>query len=275
MSEPRPSRRNLLKLFGASVAAAGLPLEAGCATHEEAGAASESAALNAEFFTPAERRVLATLANEVLPPDDLPGGAKLGAVPYIERLLTALDGEAPTLWCGGPYSGRTADPTTGVRPANGFKENLPLDRVSLKVWRLFLYGSDAVGGGPNDAVLGKTAGLRNDFKRNLARLKDDPSIDDFEDEFRPIFIDLVSQAALGPPEYGGNPNLLGWKKLSAFDGDSAPLGFSQLDERTNTFLERPEAPLSTKNPGPDPEPMSFAMELLLGTATAFFDGKVF
>jgi hypothetical protein len=258
----RSSRRSLLKLFGASVAAASVPSLNGCASKDDAAASStQGAALHAEFFSPAERRVLGALADEVLPPDDQPGGARLGAVIFIERFLTALEGPHPSLWAGGPFREQ-------------FAEFLPLDRVSLAAWKLALYGSDAVGGGPNDEILGKTPGLRNDFKRNLARLKTDPSIDDFEDDFRVTFIDLVTQAAYGVPEYGGNPNRAGWKAVY-FDGDSAPNGFAQLDGATNTFEERAEAPLSTANPGPDPERMSFALELTLGTATSLFHGKVF
>ncbi len=262
------------------MAAATLPSAAGCAMKDSGSASTtQDAELNAEFFTPAERRVLGALADEVLPPDDQPGGARLGAVVFIERFLTALDGPTHKLWAGGPYSGRTpfadarGDRSTQF-PPNGFADFIPLDRVSLLAWRLALYGSDAVGGGPNDAIIGKTAGLRNDFKRNLARLKPSPSIDDFEDTFRDTFIDLVTQAAYGAPEYGGNPNRIGWKGVY-FDGDSAPLGYSQLDPVTNTFKERPEAPLSTANPGADPERMSFVLELTLGTATSFFNGKVF
>jgi hypothetical protein len=258
----RASRRSLLKLFGASVAAASLPSITGCSSNDDAGdATAQSAAVHVEFFTPAERRVLGALADEVLPPDDMPGGARLGAVIFIERFLTALEGPTPALWAGGPFRDQ-------------FAEFLPLDRVSLAAWRLALYGSDAVGGGPNDAVLGKTPGLRDDFKRNLARLEDDPSIDDFEEDFQTTFIDLVTQAAYGDPAYGGNPNRAGWRAIY-FDGDSAPQGFSQLDPVTNTFEERSEAPLSTANPGADPEKMSFALELALGTATSFFNGKVF
>lgn len=260
----RASRRSLLKLFGASVAAASLPSLTGCASSNDEGSArgdAQDATPSAQFFTPAERRVLGALADEVLPPDDQPGGARLGAVVFIERFLTALEGPKPALWAGGPFRDQ-------------FAEFLPLDRVSLAAWRLALYGSDAVGGGPNDAVLGKTPGLRADFERNLARLKDEPSIDDFEEEFQTTFIDLVTQAAYGLPEYGGNPNRAGWRAVY-FDGDSAPDGYAQLDEATNTFRERREAPLSTANPGPDPEKMSFALELALGTATSFFHGKVF
>lgn len=279
MSEIRPSRRVLLKLFGASVAAASLPLQAGCASPARGTSASQIAALNADFFTAAERRVLAALADQVFPPDDQPGGAALGSVFYIENFLTSLDGPTPKLWAGGPFSNRNPFPDPSGRastqfPENEFAEFLPLDRVSLAAWRLALYGSDAVGGGPNDAVIGKTPGLRNDFKRNLAKLSDDPSIDDFEDDFRDVFVNLVTQAAFCAPEYGGNPRRAGWKMVH-FDGDSAPLGFSQLDPATNTFVERPEAPLSTANPGKDPDEMSFALELALGTATSFFNGKVF
>src|SRR5438045_8534318 len=86
------SRRDFVKLVGAAVAATHLPF--GCSTPRGV------------FFTDGERRALAALADAILPPDDTPGGAALGAVEYVERLLTVFDSDPPALYAGGPYSGR-------------------------------------------------------------------------------------------------------------------------------------------------------------------------
>ena len=47
-------------------------------------------------WTDAERAALATLVDELIP-----GAAALGAVDYLEQLLTALDHDPPRLWAGG------------------------------------------------------------------------------------------------------------------------------------------------------------------------------
>ena len=90
--------------------------------------------------------------------------AAMGAVGYIERLLTAFDVTPPALHAGGPFSGRRPGATQ-----NDFARFLPLSRVSEAGWRLRLYGSAGVsGGGPNDKVLGPVRGLRERVKQTLA-----------------------------------------------------------------------------------------------------------
>src|SRR5205085_6189845 len=76
-------RRELLKWLGAAAAAGALP--AGCSS----GVSPEPPG---SFFTLAERQALSALADAVLPPDDTPGGAALGAVAYIEGLVLCLEG---------------------------------------------------------------------------------------------------------------------------------------------------------------------------------------
>src|SRR5262245_26830840 len=124
-STTRYSRRGILRALGAVAATTALP---GCSANENVSPVAPP------FFSPAERRALGALANSVLPPDDTPGGAALGAVVYIERLLTAFDVEPPPLFAGGPYSGRTPFPdgaggASTERPPNDFATFLPLDRI--------------------------------------------------------------------------------------------------------------------------------------------------
>jgi hypothetical protein len=276
------TRRELLLWIGALTSQAAL---AGCKAHVPA----QNGDTPDGFFTPNQRLALGALADVVLPPDDAPGGQALGAVPYIERLLTALDGDTPQIFAGGPYSGRTTFPN-GVRPGNDFATFVPVDRVALAAWRLILFGSDGLpGGGPNDAVNGKVVGLRDLVKNGVnaamqaspggpvASLDPDTRKDLFnglDDSFKEALVQLVVQAAWAAPEYGGNPGLTGWK-LVHYDGDTMPLGFSIWDDALGAYRERPEAPNSTKDPGPDPEPLDDTSIAFVRKIVAFTGGKEF
>ena len=197
------SRREFLQWIGAGSALLLLP--PGCAS-------------SSGFLSDAERRTLGALANAVFPPDDTAGGAALGAVEYIEALLTAFDHGAPTVFRGGPYSGRApfADdrgaPSANV-PPNGFVTPIALDRVAERAWRLRLYGSSGVdGGGPNDAVLGPVVGLRELVKQAIAQARAaagktpveslDPDalaalFAGLDADYRDALIELVPQGAFG------------------------------------------------------------------------------
>jgi hypothetical protein len=116
------------------------------------------------YFTADERAILGVLADAVIPPDDTPGGNALGAVDYIENLLTAFATATPLIYVGGPYSGRDPIPTSDGAasnqfPSDSFSNFLPLDRVAQRAWQLYIYGSSGVpGGGPNDNITGMGAG---------------------------------------------------------------------------------------------------------------------
>ena len=286
ISPARLSRREWLQFLGAFGAAAALPtLPLGCksSAHGESG-----------FFTADERRALGALANVVLPPDDTPGGEALGAVPFIERLLTAFDTSPPMIFAGGPYSGRhpfsdKKGKASSEFPPNDFLTFLPLDRVSEAAWRLKLFGSTALeGGAPNEGMMGAVVGLRDQMKTGLATaMKNAPApletlnaaglkaeFDSLDATFRDLLIDLVSKAAFSAPEYGGNPDLAGWK-LANFEGDIQPLGYSIYDESAGTYRERPEAPMSTANPGPDPAPIDAQTRAFLEKLVAATGGKTF
>lgn len=246
------------------------------------------------FLTAGERRGLAALADAILPPDDTPGGAALGAVEYIEGLLTAFDRAVPAVFRGGPYSGRqpfaAADGTPSKNfPANGFLQLLPLDRVAARAWHLKLYGSTGTaGGGPNDAVLGPIVGLRDQVRQGLAaaeKMAGKPleQLDaaalaslagNLDSDFRDTLISLVAEGAFGAPEYGGNPGGAGWT-LTHYEGDSQPLGYSLFDTTANVYRERADAPISTANPGADPEPLDDGTRAYLTQVVTALGGKTF
>lgn len=280
------TRRDLLKWAGATGAAVTLPvLPLGC---------KSSGTTSSAFFSPAEKNAIGALADAVIPPDDTPGGALLGAADYIEQLLTAFDVTPPMIFAGGPYSGRqpfvdgNGAPSTNF-PPDDFLTFLPLDRVTERAWRLRIYGSSGVdGGGPNDAVLGPIQGLRDQVKSLLATAMGlsttpletlDPStlksiFLSIDPALRGVFIDLVLESSFGAPEYGGNKAAAGWA-LCNYEGDSQPLGYSLFDVATGTYKERPDAPMSTANPGPDPAPMDAATKSLILTVVGVTGGKSF
>jgi hypothetical protein len=241
------------------------------------------------FFTDAERAALGALANAVLPPDDTPGGKDLGAVQYIEKLLTAFDGadatHAPAIYGGGPFSGRMpfADPQglpSANFPPNSFQTFLFLDRVKDAGWRLAIIGPSALPAGqPNVGVpladgstIPAIVGLRDQMKQGLAdaikgsvdlgfgelATLSQPDLIAFLNKlpvgFHDLIIDLVQQACFCPPEYGGNSNLGGWK-LAHFEGDAQPFGYSVWSTAQNKYVERADAPMSTPNTS-DPEPLT-------------------
>lgn len=284
----RLTRREWLQFLGALSATAALPvLPLACKSVTPPGA-------DAGFLAADEKRALGALANAVLPPDDTPGGEALGAVPFIERLLTAFDTSPPMIFAGGPFSGRNPfsdknGKASTTFPPNDFVTFLRLDRVSEAAWRLKLFGSASLeGGAPNEALMGSVVGLRDQVKNGLATaMKNAPSpletldpvglkaeFDSLDGSFRDLLIELVSKAAFSDPEYGGNPALSGWK-LANYEGDTQPLGYSIYDESAGTYRERPEAPMSTANPGPDPAPVDDASRAFILKVIAATGGKTF
>jgi hypothetical protein len=282
---PSVSRRQLLQMMGTGAAALAVP---GCSQRFQ-----NPATPGPTFFTSEERLQLAALANYVLPPDDAPGGADLGAVPYIETLLTCLEHPEPEIFLGGPYSGRRpfAGPDgTATRnfPANDYVNHVPPGRLALKAWRLYLYGSDSVGGAPNDHILGKVVGLRDQLRNGLKDAaskspKPLPELDyaglnqlwpKLDKAFADVLIGLVTQAAFGMPEYGGNPGGAGWAMVR-YEGDILPLGFSFIDPATGLPRDNPLFPTSVAQPGPDPEPTSQASVDFLRTVFTALGGQEF
>ncbi len=278
------SRRIFLRLVGAGATVAAFPNVA-CSSTPAVTAPPGS------FFTDQEWRALGALADVVLPPDDAPGGSGLGAPTYIDLLLRAFEVDPPLIHAGGPFSGRkpfvNGDGTaSGVFPEDDFKFFLPLSRVADRAWRLRILGSAGVpGGGPNDALLGPVVGLRDVIKNGLdAAMKGSTTPIETLDlvtltnifagldaDFRQTFAELVVEAALAAPEYGGNGQVAGWT-LVHFEGDSQPLGYTVYDYATNAYVER--EPVSTADPGPDVDPMDADTRAQLALYTNLLNGRV-
>ncbi len=263
------TRRVFLRFVGAGAVVALSPLP-GCTPSNPYGSPPPNS-----IFDDTEWRTLGALADAVLPPDDQPGGAALGAGWYINTLLTAFDYDPPAIHAGGPFSGRHPYPnaTGGTAsqsfPPDDFATFMPLSRVAEKAWRLRLLGSAGVpGGGPNDGVTGPVIGLRDVVKNGIAQaIQNAPEgtpieqltadqrttlFGSLDKDFQQAFAELVVEAALSAPEYGGNGQLGGWNMVH-IDGDTQPLGYSVWDGATSSYVER--LPVSTADTGPDVDPM--------------------
>lgn len=277
----RPSRRLFLQVLGALPATAWL--SAGCSSS------------GPRYLTDTERRVLAACADAIYPPDDTgPGAAGLGAVDFIDALLTAFEHDPPRIHAAGPFSDRNPYPAADGSPSSRFPpdqflEYLPLSRVQRAGWQLRLYGSRGTpGGGPNDAVLGPVIGLRDllrdgvqqaiaSFPTPIDRLSDEAlqAIYDFlPDDARAQVELLVLQSVFSLPEYGGNRGSGGWR-LIHFEGDSMPLGYTYVDPATQAIRDRPEAPVLGPETRPDPDAMDDETIGLFRAATAVLGGKAF
>jgi len=151
-------------------------------------------------FTPEERALLAKFADVIMPPDDQPGGAALGAVEFIERLITAFDDATPPIFAGGPFR---AD----------FASFVELDRVADRVWRA------------RTAAIAEQ--LRTGLDAALAATADPQTLFDGQaPDFKDLVIELVTEAAFASPIYGGNRDGAGWKMIH-FEGDVLPQGYSK------------------------------------------------
>ncbi|MBX7100829.1 MAG: gluconate 2-dehydrogenase subunit 3 family protein [Myxococcaceae bacterium] len=281
-----PSRREVLAWVSGAAAASALPA---CAPSS----APVPPVVFPRFLTDAERGALGALVDAVLPPDDLPGASALGVVEFIDRLLTALEPDGAPLFAGGPYSGRAPYPApdgspSRVFPANDFLQGLGLDRVQAKAWRLYLYGSDGTpGGGPNDALLGKTVGLRDRLRGLLgAALQKAPALATADDagraaafkalsqEDRQLLIELTCDGAFSAPEYGGNLRGAGWA-LAGYEGDTLPLGFTQYDAVKGALTERAEFPMSKPESGADPRPLDSETRAVIAQLAMLAGGQEF
>ena len=188
------------------------------------------------------------------------------------------------LFAGGPFSGRTPfpDPATGTPstnfPPNAFLTALPLPRVKRLAWTVRLLGADAV---PEvaDNPLATTlpdVDMRRRYREGVAEVNAlsmsqfGAPYDELDTEqqdtilktvrqqsrdFYDLLINHTIEGLLCAPEYGGNRigddgQPVGWK-LTHFDGDSQPLGYTIFDETINDYRERQDKPNSTINPDDD------------------------
>jgi hypothetical protein len=235
-------------------------------------------------LTDEQLAMLDKLADVIIPPDDTPGGAQLGTRAYVAQLVAAFDVTgAPAIYCDGPFSDRNPFPdlATGLPtqsfPDSDFARFAELDRVTFESWQLFVLGGD----GPNGTIVGLRDQLVAGLNAAIATASSPAGsltakqaqfvFDALPADFQSLLIDLVTEAAFSAPEYGGNPELAGWQ-LVHFEGDSLPLGYSVFNGLV--YVERPQHPLSTANPGADPDPITSDVDSLLKTVVSVLGGRL-
>jgi Gluconate 2-dehydrogenase subunit 3 len=182
------------------------------------------------FLTKPEVAVIAAAADRLIPPLDAhPGGAALGVAEYIDNLLGAFTFDPPLIFAGGPYSGRFG----GDASFRQFLTLLPNEEIA---WRTRIEGSL---GRPEREFNGPTRGWQAIYREGIAALGEDfCAVDGAEQdlrlsaqpELRRVLYEHACEGAYGPPEYGGNRDLEGWRVIG-WEGDVQPRGYTD-DEVT-------------------------------------------
>lgn len=220
------------------------------------------------FLTADERATLEGVVDVIVPADADPGALAGGCAEAIDGLLGAFLVDPPRIYAGGPFSDR------GGASVNDFERFLRLDTYEERAWRLRIEGS---GGDPALEFNGEVAGFQQVYRDGLAACEaqagpagfaalpalareailrsGDPAIDAMVEIAAPH----TNEFLYGPPEYGGNQGLVGWK-FTRWMGDVQPRGFTD-DEVTDPDIDTT----------PDPFPSitsSSAVADLAGLASA-------
>ena len=236
------------------------------------------------FLTAGELRGLRAVTARLVPgpPDDPgPGALEVNAAEAIDLLLGAFSLDPPLIHAGGPFSGRDG----GGR--DDFARFVPLDHAAELGWRLRLEGSR---GRPEREFAGPVLGLQDIYRSGLARLDElararggggfaaaPPSVQDALLAVGEPTVQRLVDAALtntlealcGPPEYGGNRGLAGWRGLR-WPGDRQPDGFTaaQVSEPDPPIAAAAAAAQSASGPGERTEALRRIAPLLGGVRTA-------
>jgi len=173
------------------------------------------------------------------PPEDPdPGAREARAAEAIDLLLGAFAVRPPLIHAGGPFSNRAG------ASRDDFARFVPLDRQALLGWRIRLEGSRGL---REREFAGPVTGLQEVYRKGLAHLDQraratyfldfaalpapaqDALLSDQNDAQTQDFVGTALantlEAMYGPPEYGGNHNLVGWTS-TRWQGDRQPAGFA-------------------------------------------------
>jgi hypothetical protein len=189
------------------------------------------------FLNAHELQTLRALCDRLIPgpPDDPDPGAVQAKVPEaIDLLLGAFTVQLPPVHAGGPYSDRHGS------SHDYFADFVPLDAHAELGWRMRIEGSQ---GKPEREFAGPVTGLQQIYRDGLKHLDDkaggdfsalptpaqtlllqDQSDSDLQD-FLGVAFEQSLEFMYGPPEYGGNQGLAGWKYTN-WPGDTQPQGFT-------------------------------------------------
>jgi hypothetical protein len=148
-----------------------------------------------------------------------PGAREADVTGYIDSMLGALgalDGPAPPVFAGGPWSNRhTSGPDLMARFA-------ALDPVARIAWRRRLQGWQQQYR-QGIATLDQLAG--GDFTKARATVQDKILAMPAASSFTSLLFEHTIEGLYSVPEYGGNHGLAGWKDI-AYPGDSQPRGYT-------------------------------------------------
>lgn len=205
-------------------------------------AATKSA--GGHFLTAHELETLRAVTARLVPgpPEDPdPGALEARAAEAIDLLLGAFRVRPPLIHAGGPFSGRAG----GRR--DDFKRFVALDRHAALGWRIRLEGSRGM---PEREFAGPVRGLQEVYREGLAHLDARARstlvsdfaaapaavqaailadhTDDRVQELVGVAFANTLEAVYGPPEYGGNHGLVGWR-YTDWPGDVQPRGFRAVE----------------------------------------------
>ena len=169
-----------------------------------------------------------------------PGALEVHAAEAIDLLLGAFELEPPLIHAGGPFSRRAG----GSR--DDFAQFVALDRQAAFGWRIRLEGSRGL---REREFAGPVVGLQEVYRQGLKRLDKRarartggafagaPAVtqdallaspDRVVARFVTAALHNTLEALCGPPEYGGNHALAGWRGLE-WRGDAEPDGFTAAE----------------------------------------------
>jgi hypothetical protein len=187
------------------------------------------------FFTAHEGAVVEDATARIAPgPDDdpaekgHPGAREAGVVHYIDTMLSALNGPAPEVFAGGPWSNRH---TSGPDMMAAF---IGLDPVSQIAWRKRITGWQQQYR-QGVATLDTLAG--GDYTTVSKAHQDKYLAKPAASSFLGLLFEHTIEGLYANPEYGGNRGKVGWQDIG-YPGDSQPRGYT-ADE-------------VTRSDGPDP-----------------------
>lgn len=231
------TRRLVLKGAGGIALTALLPACSNSTAPPSQGGVPTTPTVPARFLSDAELITLRAFVDRLIPEDTQPGAVIACCAEAIDQLLGAFLTEPAFIYAGAPYSDR------GGNPGNDFLAFVPLDPYEELAWRIEIEGSQGLAAREfNGPVKGLQAIYREglaaldevaqgngqaDFASAPAPVRDqvigsgDPAIDALVDVGFPDTLD----AMYGPPEYGGNCDLVGWSNNN-YDGDVQPRGYT-------------------------------------------------
>lgn len=179
------------------------------------------------FLSALHYSILEAVCARLVPADEGPDGAEMGAAEYIDTLLGAFTFTPPRIWAGGPFSGRFG----GAHSFADFEELSPTEELA---WRTRIEGSAGI---PERERLGPVTGLQEIYTTGLAALGAeflamDPAAQDDRlkaaGDFTRLVYEHVCEGLYAAPEYGGNRGMAGWRYLN-YEGDVQPRGFTDAE----------------------------------------------